>query len=436
MDITTALKQLKESNDSQVLIEAIYSIANEGNIDSQSVLLLAGFIKSNDRGVKDAAVRVLSELKEDNASFASQLLAPYILDENIEIRNLAGDILIRIGAPAAKYLVNYLNNSDHDVRKFACDILGLLDTREYANDIKPLLKDKDENVVQSAIEALGNYQDATCVASLIEIYNKMPEQKPNVIEALGKIGSKESIDYLLDYLSSENDEFLKTTIIDALSINCDDIEVARKLFDKIEEMGETIQTIILKTVSAIAFRLGETIELPQRLRYLSYKALFDDDDDIRAAGLLALGNIYTTDDFPSIFNEIFKNNPDTQSLVLERLLTYNNPEVVKQFFKMLCNEVAARATVSCDIDFLSLLVYMWEFLSADSRASTIDALISSILECRTSDHEEIFELLSKLDMNLTVEKLLLNYSNSSTEQKEIIEELARKYNFDLTITNN
>ncbi len=436
MDIAAALEQLKTSSDYQTLIEAIAYISSEGKADEQSITRFVELIKSSDRGVKDAAARAISDLRGDDATFAAKLISAYILDSNIEVRNLAGDILIKMGAPAAEHLLEYLSHHDHDVRKFACDILGLLDTRQYADYIKPLLKDEDENAVQSAIEALGNYQDESSVELLIEIYDSTPDQKPNVIEALGKIGSQAAIDKLLHALTHETDEFLKTAVIDALSASCEDIDVARKLLSKIEEVSEATQLIVLKTVVAIAFRLGESIELPQHLRYLSYKALFDNDDDVRAAGLLALGDIYTPDDFPSIFNELFNNNPDTQSVVLEKLLMHNSPQIIKRFFKTLCAEVASKEALSCGIDFLSLLDYMWSDAPEDSKAATISALAENMIEIQHSDYREIFELLNKLDMSLTEETVRAIYQTSPDAQKEMITELAAIYQYDLSIASS
>jgi len=430
MNIEIALKILAESSDVSEKTLAVDYIFERTNFEESSLKAIANLLKDSDRGLKDYAARILSELKEPQSKIASGIIAPFILEDNIELRNLAGDILVRIGSDSAEYLLSYLTNDDPDVRKFACDILGLLNSREFANNIVPLLDDSDINCVQSAIEALGNYQYESAIDKLLTIYESDPEQKPMIIDALAKIGTERSQDQLLEFLSNEKDVFLKTAIIDALSLHCDDIEIANKLFATIENSQETLQIIILKTVSAIAFRLGELLVLPDNLRHIAYKAMFDDDSDIRSAGILSLGNIYILDDFPSIMNEIFKGTPDTQSLVLERLLYYNEPAIIQAFFKSFCNEVSSRSLVSCDIDFLSLLSYMWKDVSQRNKNATIGIIIEMLLKKCSQEIETTLELLLKLDKQETI-KQLFSYKDCDDEYvSQVVSDILSKLSID------
>ncbi len=423
MDKALLIKELNEADDTTLLIETIISIAQTNDFDEDVVKSLCELITHDDSGVRDVAVRALCDLKGDFARLASEIIAPNILSKNVELRNTAGDILAHLGEASAEFLSSYLDNPDPDVRKFACDLLGLINTRHLAHKIYPLLDDPDENVVQAAIEALGNYQDESIIEKLVKIYNTKEDQKPNVIEALGKIGSRKAIDFLIFALTDEKDDFLKTEIIDALSINCDDIEVARQLFSKIDEVSETIQIIILKTVAAISFRLGEEFVLPDNLRYLAYKALFDDDDDIRAAGLIALGNVFIKDDIPSIMNEIFKGNNDTQSFVLEKLLKYNSPELIKEFFKAFYNEIINRSMIGCDIDFLSLLTYFWDETPENNKYIVIDGIFDNLIVCKSIECSTVVELLFKLDSQKSSAKIKKLFEISDDNNKEFIEEL-------------
>lgn len=433
MDKARLLKELQESNDISSLIEAIIAIGQAEDYDEEVIKLLCDFINHSDSGVRDVAVRTLYDLKNEWASLAAQIIVPNITSKNIELRNTAGDILVHLGEPAAPFVINYLQNPDPDVRKFACDLLGLMNTKHLASYIHPLLDDHDENVVQAAIETLGNYQDETIIDKLVQIYNTKQEQKPNVIEAFGKIGSSKAIDFLLFALTDEKDEFMKTAIIDALSINCDDIEVAKELLAKIEDVSETIQIIILKTVAAIFFRHNESFVLPDHLRYLAYKALFDDDDDIRAAGLIALGETYKKDDIPSIMNEIFKDNSDTQSFVLERLLKYNTPELIKHFFRTFYNEIINRSMIGCDIDFLSILNYLWDEAPDENKVAVIDVIFDNLMICKASECSSVVELFMKIDEERTTKKIKELYNKGSKEQQEFIEDVLNEAGLNMII---
>lgn len=433
MEIETGLQLLSEysrSDDKIELIESILKFNEPNEIMLQAMVDLLG---DDDPWLKDYIARYLSELVEPKASIAAKVLSPLVLTTKLELRNLAGDLLIRLGKPSGAFMIEYLRSDDIDVRKFACDILGLVDTRELNIHILPLLDDADDNVVQSAIEALGNYQDETSIAKLIELYNVNPEHKAIIIEALGKIGSLEAMNHLLHFLDIEQDEFLQSAIIDSLALNCEDIEIANSLFETIEKASPQIQIIILKTVSAIAFRLDVSLVLPDSLRPLSYKALFDNDPDLRAAGLLSLGYIYRSDDFPSLFNEIFNNNADTQSLILERLLLHNSPQIIREFFKAFCHSSNLRSSISCDIDFISLMSYLWNEVTETNKIEVISVIIDTLFTCKQSDFDTTFELLIKLDTVRTNELLNKFYNRSSRAIQLLVEDVVRNYQDDIKL---
>ncbi len=423
MDIETNLSLLKKCNSTDEKFELLESTLKVVKLDEKSISKIVDLLNEPDTWIRDYISRFLSELKGEQARLAARCVSKFVLEEDLEIKNLASDILIRIGEPAVEYVLPYLKTDNPDLKKFVCDILSTIGSINIREHIVPLLDEKDFNVVQSAIEALGNYQDTSIIDKLLEIYNENDVHKPFVIDALGKIGDIQAMDCLLQFLDTEEDEFLQSAIIDSLSLNCDNMDIAKKLFDLIEVSAPEIQIIILKTVSAIAFRLEEQIVLPDPLRHLSYRALFDNDADIRAAGLLALGNEYREDDFPSIFNEIFQDNPDTQSLILQNLLYQNTPETVKLFFKSFCKAVSVRSQVSCDIDFISLLSYLWTETPAENKKATIEILIDTLFECRQSDFEPTLDLLLKLDKNLTLEYVKQYSHDSSDDFKQILNNL-------------
>lgn len=423
MDFDTAIKTLRESNDTDEVLDAVMAIGNEQVFDDTTLELLVEQLKSSNSGVKDYVARLLSELEQPNSNTACKYLAPLIIIENIELRNLASDIMIRIGEVCGEHLIEYLKHDDRDVRKFACDILGLIGTRQLAEYVHPLLKDSDINVVQSAIETLGNYQDETIVDDLLGLFTDNEEHKAMIIEALGKIGNQQAQLILLDLLKKESDDFIKSAIIDALAFNCEDIEIARQLFATIEDENPTIQIIILKTVTAIAFRLGEEITLPDSLRFLAYKAIFDEDPDVRAAGLLSLGTNYRDDDIPSLINEVFTNNSDTQSLLLERLLVNNEPAMIQKFFKAYCNELKVKVSQSCEIDFLVLISYIWENVSPTNKEATLNVLLEMLFTSQTADIQSTYDLLLKIDRELTTSVAKHILSNKSEEHRQMLKDL-------------
>jgi hypothetical protein len=95
-------------------------------------------------------------------------------------------------------------------------------------------------------------------------------------------------------------------------------------------------------------------------------------------------------------NEIFKGNSDTQSFVLEKLLKYNSPEIIKDFFKAFYNEIINRSMIGCDIDFLSLLTYLWDETPDNNKYAVIDVIFDNLIICKSIECSSVLELCLNL----------------------------------------
>ena len=95
-------------------------------------------------------------------------------------------------------------------------------------NIYPLLNDVDINVRNSAIEAIGNivlngstdvFLVGEALEKLIHSYNKDADSQVNIIDAIGKFGSSEAEDFLIDIIHNTDDEFLKIDCLNHLVID-------------------------------------------------------------------------------------------------------------------------------------------------------------------------------------------------------------------------
>lgn len=402
------IKALVQKEDSQLRMDAALCIQSDAYYDETILNALVEGLNDDNKGVVDVFSRVLSSIPEEYIDTTASFLVSNIKSQDISLRNLSGDILVKLGISSTKYLLPYLRDEDCDVRKFACDLIGLVANSDYSSYIVPLIDDSDSNVVASAIDAIGNFQDESQLVKLNSLLNELPELKPNLIEAIGKIGTKEAQIILVERLKYEKDLFNKTTIIDSLALSCDDEEVANLLLKELETATLEVQLVILKAIMAIYQRIGEEIEFPAKYRKLSYKAMKDDDPEIRAAGLVSLGNKYSTEDIDALCFEVMSNNPETQEYILYNILNYCDSNFIEKFFNKYCTFSSDLSPINCDIDFLSQLTNIWVDSLPENQKSIVYYLTKYIMEKSLLDMSPILDLLLALDREMVEESIKMH----------------------------
>jgi len=163
-----------------------------------AIAALAAAIQDANKGVRDTACRSLLSIGGPGAARA---VVEYVASREIVTRNLATDLLVKIGEPGVPALLPYLRDTDHDVRKAVVDVLGLIGPAVPVTPVKDLLADDDSNVVVSAVEALGNMRNPGAVPALEKTYERCDYARPEVAEALGKIADPRSAAFVRERLA-------------------------------------------------------------------------------------------------------------------------------------------------------------------------------------------------------------------------------------------
>ncbi|MDR0926266.1 MAG: HEAT repeat domain-containing protein [Ignavibacteria bacterium] len=399
-------------------------LKSDSLINDIAIKAFANGLMDSDIGIRDVCQRALLDTPEHLKSVTASAVAPYINMRDIELRNLAGEVLTRVGAVAVPILLPYLKSTDFDVRKFACDILGLIADASIAPYVIPLLSDTDRNVQLSAVETLGNLQASTALDALIMVYENFDEIKPAVIESIGKIGGDNSESYLLEQLDNETDMFLQTTIIDALSFNAKSIDISYKLLAKMPNSDAEMQKIMLMTAFAISFRLEENLLMPDELRYVSYRGMAERDENIMIASLISLGDVYRRDDVPSLVTVVAKENPDLNYQILYNITINSDVEVIAHFFEQL---FAWEETTGINTDLLDNLTNFWDSIPFDNRDAIISALLYHFELSGSMRILSIFAILYSLDSDLVSTKLLEYSLETSKENKLLIDEFLKQH---------
>jgi len=201
-----------EKHTSDEIIDVLYALNGDADVKKYTPQICS-LISHEDKGVRNAATMLLlNHMPED----APAHLVHYVSSPDISIRNLAGEILAKLGDLSIDALIDYNHDRNDDDKKFIIDLLGIIANPRAVNHIIEILSTTDnDNVILACIEALGNIHYEDAVDILLLFYKRNELYKPTIVEALGKIGSQKALDFLISKFNSE-DELTKYSILESL----------------------------------------------------------------------------------------------------------------------------------------------------------------------------------------------------------------------------
>lgn len=207
------LENLLRHKDAEVRRQTIKDLRmQEGDISTVIPILMRS-LEDEDWRVRKTAVEILLNIKGERV--IKELIDTLYCKESANARNSAIEALVALGHEATDYLIEAFKGSNADVKKFIIDILGSTEDLKALPLLLKALEDKDENVIASAVEHLGNIRkNPSVVKALIATLKKsdMWVAFP-AIDALGRIGDKKAVDALVSVLSQKD---LKKPAIRAL----------------------------------------------------------------------------------------------------------------------------------------------------------------------------------------------------------------------------
>ena len=250
--------------------------------DSAANAALVLALEDESKGVQDAAMHALIEIGDKDVA---RTVAGLIVNENIATRNLAAKVLIAIGAQAIQFLIPYLRDTSKDNRKFAVDILGRIGTEESLSQLLPLLKDSDTNVRHATIEALGLIGSEKATLALCDAFLLDPSARGCTADALGKIGDARALGFLTNSLSAglkgtADDPLTLSTLIEALG-KIGNRETLEELRRHLEDVEGELRLMLMDSIVRVAERYGEPLLFNKSLCTDLIKGLQSDDENIR-----------------------------------------------------------------------------------------------------------------------------------------------------------
>ena len=193
---------------------------------------ICSLIEDEDKGVRNASAMVITSKKPREAPLK---LAPFISSNKIHLRNLVGEVLIKVGEDVIDPLTEYSIGKNDDDQKFIIDIFGMIGNENAVSHILSVLSsNENDNVILACIEALGNIRYEDSVDILLLLYGRNELYVPSVVEALGKIGSQKALNFLIEKFPQE-DDLIKYSILESLGA-MGDVETFFFLLEKVAEI--------------------------------------------------------------------------------------------------------------------------------------------------------------------------------------------------------
>ncbi|MDP3150693.1 MAG: HEAT repeat domain-containing protein [Ignavibacteria bacterium] len=390
--------ELLKAEEAEVRIETLESLSCL-KLSDEVIEAVCFSITDPDKGVKNAAVNFLTQCTD--ARIPAKIAA-FISSKEIETRNLAGEILLRIGTNAVQALIDYISIGDDDDKKFAVDVLGLIGSPDSSPAILELMQtNENENVLLACIEALGNNKAAESLNQLIELFEKNELFQPTIIEALGKIETPEALHFVMSKYKAEN-EFLKFSIIESLGTIGDE-ETFFFLLSEVAETGSPLVWPLLKSILLLKIKYNFDIPFDEKMRNSILNTLNEADAEYKkiAAHLIS---VFDDKEILLACLKIYGEDFEVDEILREKF--FLSPLVIFQHIPELLNQKPENLK-----NLVALVKELFEMYNGTggSILSEIESrnLSDSFTRCLENPDEEIRMLSIELLFSFDIETALL-----------------------------
>ncbi len=170
--------------------------------DERVIYPLIKALKDENPGVQDAAMRSLISIGGEVTAY---MVIPLLRGEPL-LRNTARIILKEIGVETVPLLHPLLKDKDDDIRQFAIDLISEIKSCSYPQEIVRVLEtDSNPNVRASAARALGVLGYREALPSLINALRDDEWVCFSALESLAMIKDESSLGAIIPLLDSPSD---------------------------------------------------------------------------------------------------------------------------------------------------------------------------------------------------------------------------------------
>lgn len=237
------LQQLERMNDrdSTVRRDAIESLT--GIKDARVLYPLIKALQDEDHGIQQAAMDALIAFEDESAVYN---VLPLLSDSRVYVRNIAREILDKIGGYGIELFGFHIKDKDEDVRKMIADILGTIKRPGASELLMEMLRDPCSNVRSSAAEGLGRIGDSSAVEPLIDLLCDEYWVAFFAAGALGQLRDKRAVKPLIRLIASTNIE-VQVMAIEALS-SIGGEEAVDGMLEALDSLSPETMNIVVKGI--------------------------------------------------------------------------------------------------------------------------------------------------------------------------------------------
>ena len=391
------LKQLKSvvPSERQTAVESLY---NE-NLSDSLVEDICTMLNDTDKGVRNAVDLMLTV---NPSTQIPKYLVKYISSPNISTRNLAGEILLKIGNNSVEAMLESIYTGNDDDKKFIVDILGLIGDPKAAHEILELLKiNKNDNVIMACIEALGNLKYEPAIEFMIFIYDKNELYKPTITEALGKIGTSKALSFIISKYNDE-DSLTKFSMIESLGL----VGNQESFYFLISELNHTEGPLIWPIIESICLlkdKYGLDIPFDEKMKNSILQTIEEADAKYKKAAV----NLIIAFEGPDIMQaciKVFGEDYETDEMIKPKLL--ESPKTFFEIFIKLLNN--SHNNLKNLLELSLELIKKNGFLVEDNFSELqIRNFTDSLINCLDNPDEEVRKLSTELLFIIDTENALL-----------------------------
>ena len=295
--------------------EAVIELGNYDTDEAVAGLVIA--IEDPNPGIRELASEHLSQMKGDTAP---KLLIHFLGNDDIIARNLAAEILVKIGSKSVPYLIEQINVDDYDIRKFIVDTLGLIKDENSIDALCQKLWDENINVVCSAAEALGEVGSPAAIDALVAVFEKIEDARPQALEALGKIGDTRALEHLYRFIKTD-DPIIQYAGIEAIGKigNSSSMTVLSKyLNNEDESVSELALTAIINISNRTEGNIDFDLPLDKFSKFL-FNGVKEKDPEITDFTISSLKTWFGHDVIYNLIDVLDAVDEENQKLIIEIL---------------------------------------------------------------------------------------------------------------------
>jgi HEAT repeat protein len=161
--------------------------------------------------------------------------------------------------------LEYLPDANDDDQKFLIDVLGLIGDKKPAKAIMEVLeKTENDNVILACIEAMGHIKCEEATEKIIKFYDQNEVFQPTVIDALGKIGSDEAINFILEKYH-EVDELTKFSMIESLGF-VGNTQAFFLLLSELRNLNDALVWAAIESLNKLRGKLGLDVPFDENMK--------------------------------------------------------------------------------------------------------------------------------------------------------------------------